>query len=109
MTRQTFYRKLRKYANLFRWKLAADGELRGTRGNRKYCPLTAVYYAEQEKYLDICELKYVAHTLNIDYDQSELIAGSSDFSKQYLPPSEVCYYDHNIRKTLLRSVGLEEN
>jgi hypothetical protein len=95
MTRQTFYRTLRRIAPQFRWKF--DQDLRGYKNGDDFCPITAVY---QAKYgggrRRLGAYRDYGSALGLTTEDAEHIAYAADGegNKQTI-------------KALLRAVGIE--
>jgi len=98
MTRQTFYRALKKVAPEFKWKLNYTIMIRATKGSMYFCPITALYYKRTGKYLDSTEHRIAADYLNLhDSDNIRIAMGADgNVNKKNAP----------CRKALLRAVGL---
>ena len=121
MTRQTFYRNLRKYAHLFKWSVASYGVLRGVLKKKfipkskkdsleefKFCPVTAVYYAKTKEVCECGDYTEAARKIGLDYivDANSIAnaADDEDYDKDY--------YDGDsrprIRQTLLKITNVKE-
>jgi hypothetical protein len=101
MTRKSFYRKLRKIADQFTWKVDKGGSLRARRGKLNYCPITAVVKACNNRFYFEDDVHVAASELNL-YEEAYNIVHAAD-----LPVEELDGSDKLIRKALLRSVNLD--
>lgn len=99
MTRQKFYRNLRRIVNKFNWKIDLDGNIRGYK-NRSFCPITAVAFDILGEKFSLSEYVLAGKELGLDIQDIDRIAVSADnniFLKSY---NAMCH------KTLLKSVGI---
>jgi hypothetical protein len=112
MTRKSFYRKLRKIAPAFNWKIVADGSIRGTDKNANpllhprracHCPVTAVVLATKKRNFPIYDYEAAAPLIGIDGKTANQIADAAD--DQRASGREGSLRKH-VRKALLRAVGL---
>jgi hypothetical protein len=104
MTRQTFYRALKKAAPTFTWTFSREGLLRGrTKGKNDFielyfCPMTAVYYTRTGKHIDTLGFPIAADYLGLtDKDRSTILCSADNFGSNN---KKFC------QKALLRAVGL---
>lgn len=101
MTRQTFYRNLKKYSKFFRWKMDEyyDNSIRGIRGMKRYCPITAVCYMKKGKYFATHFYREAAKEIGLKDEDIDVIAASAD-NRSHKTENKSC------RKSLERAVGL---
>ena len=100
MTRQTFYRRLRKVAPNFVWAIE-DDVIKGTHkefsDEQDFCPITALVYTITKEYYFAPSYKRAAQNhLNMKETDAKAIAFNAD-TKSYNP---------QVRNALLRAVGL---
>lgn len=67
---------LAKIKSCFRWDV--KDSLRGKRGNRVYCPLTAVALLKTRKYFSLTEWDSAAEHLGVDFQDALSIMCSAD-------------------------------
>lgn len=103
MTRQTFYRNLRRIAPNFRWKITQHGCIRAYKGSTTYCPITAVARVKSNKYFDILDVGLAANILGLNSKDEFFIELSAD------SPYSLNDYYLLCRKALLKSVGLQKS
>lgn len=102
MTLKTFYRKLRRVAREFQWKINRYGNIRGKADGKCFCPITAVYYKETNKYVGVMKEYVISPQLGICYLDEQNIVKAADYKESELDPKSKL-----TRKALLRAVGLE--
>lgn len=104
-TRKAFYRTLKNISHKFSWKMEQQGCIVGQhKGNGEMvCALTAVINDRNgwKKVYSIADFDHAGKDLGLEKSDTFLIAHSFDNSKSYETNSQV-------RKALLRAVGLEE-
>lgn len=121
MTRQTFYRNLRKYAPLFKWSVDSCGVLRGILKKKfipkskedvledcEFCPVTAVCYAKTKEVCGCSDYAEAARKLGLDtsVDASGIAnaADDEDYDKDYYNGDS----RPRIRQTLLKITNVKE-
>jgi hypothetical protein len=105
--RRQFYKKLKKYKNLFIWDFDGYDAIRAETDGELFCPITAIAYAETNHVYDIDDAgkDFVDIKIPItEEDREEIIwAADAPIRCNSFTKSELA-----MRKTILRIVGLEE-
>lgn len=79
MTRQTFYRNLRKHAHLFKWEIDGISFIRGRADDHYFCPITAVHYAKTKKCIPTSHYFTAGNAIGLNDDDIVNIARAADF------------------------------
>lgn len=103
MTRQTFYRALRKAAPSFRWVKEGGGFVMGIKNGDSYCFLSAVYQYRNPKSPRPMMSRYeeVGQKLGLNDKDIQAIASAASRVDSDSKQSLV-----RVRKTTLKCVGL---
>jgi hypothetical protein len=99
MTRQSFYRTLKKVADQFEWTVeSGTGWIRGQSkyDNRKCCPLTAVSLARTGIRVTLDSYIDAGNTIGVQEEDARKIAKAADNSDERYK---------RTREALLRAVG----
>lgn len=98
MTRQTFYRNLRKIAHQFNWKYDYK-DIRCFKNGKDFCPITAVAKAKLNAIFRTSDFLEAGDALGLSNKDIYIIVGAADGDedKEHL----------ECRKTLIKSVGLK--
>lgn len=98
MTRQQFYKELKKTRTKFIWKVTWTGTIRGKLSNRYFCPITAVLYAKTGRFLNLNLAGTAFIKLDMFFAHNIVLAAD-----------KVAFtHDRRIRRSLLRALGLKE-
>ena len=111
MTERTFFSKLKATRRDLQWKITTGrkGEetgrplIRGRRGKKQCCPITAVYLSKTGNFVDVSGALDVCEEIDLDVDFAEMVIQASD-----LPADAVTTGILSVRRRLLRALGLEE-
>jgi hypothetical protein len=117
MTRQTFYRALRKIAKQYKWEKAKWGFVSCNNDEREepLCFITAVYQARTSKNARMYQYKTIGVKLGLSPSDTKLIGfAATYFTDQHI--MEDANYKQDIpkgykiaRRTLLKAVGLDSD
>jgi hypothetical protein len=97
MTRQTFYRNLRKVAKKYTWVNFWDSYLRAEhQDGDQHCPITLVQHARTGKYTYPYLFRQTARELGLSDEDATILANAADKREGY---------NKRVRKALERAIS----
>lgn len=81
MTLEEFYKELRKTKDLLNWSIGDTGLIRGFSKGRnqiRFCPLSAVVYFKEERYISTWEIFSITYELKMGFTDAQNVLIASD-------------------------------
>ena len=77
MTRQSFYRALRKLKDKYKWYFS-NGYVRAEKDEHTFCPITCLFYDRTNQYHSVCDYRTCGIALGLSNEDISDIVNAAD-------------------------------